>query len=206
MEFKLLIALVSATILTACGGGGSGDTPGSGTTQTTPEPKELVYKFKDAPFEPELYNLGAPSGEESVFDPGDIIHLTWKVDIYYSDNSSTGFGESYLYDTSVYLSDDNQLQEASDLKLFDIECSFPTTSEHACGNDAYFQCKYAEGNANEVKCTSIPLDKTKGIKNLAVDTTVWLTAIPKDAFLIAKACLRDIPDMCIQTELPLQLR
>ncbi|MCG8611989.1 MAG: hypothetical protein MI864_15800 [Pseudomonadales bacterium] len=210
MKFTKLILLVSTSVfLSACGGGG-GDSS-SGEQQSTgnpdlPETRKLVFKFAENPLHPRAFNLAASTRqEENEFYPGDTISLIWDVDIYYTDNSTIGFGEQYLYDAEVYLSADDAFQETEDLKLFSIECSLPFTSQHACGDAASFQCVYAEDNQNIISCSSIPLGKEQGFSGLAVDTTEFLDVVLKPANVIFQACLRDEPDLCTEAIYPIQL-
>lgn len=206
---RFILLFSSICTLVACGGGGGGSS--SGTTQNPTnlnpvEPPELVFEYASEPLHPRAFNLAASTtGEENQFYPGDTISLIWDVDIYYTDNSTIGFGEQYLYDAEVYLSADDEIQGEVDLKLFSIECSIPSTSAHACGDAASFQCVYAEDNENTISCTSIPLGKPKGFADLAVDTTVFLDVIPKVANVIFRACLKDEPDMCTEAIYPIQL-
>lgn len=201
-RYLLLVSL--AVFLSACGGGGGGNS--SGTSQPSNlNPAELVFEFAPDPMHPKAFNLAASSREEeNQFYPGDTLSLIWNVDIYYTDNSTIGAGEQYLYDAGVYLSSDDVLQD-DDLKLFTIECSLPSTTQHACSDTASFQCVYAKDNQNTVSCMSIPLDKQEGFKDLTVDTTMFLDAIPKAANVIFQACLRDDPEECTEAIYPIQL-
>lgn len=209
MKFTKLILLVSTSaILSACGGGGGSSSGGAQSTgnSTAVEAADLVFEFAEDPLHPRAFNLASSTKQdENQFYPGDTISLIWDVDIYYTDNSTIGFDEQYLYDADVYLSADDVFQGAEDLKLFSIECSLPSTSQHACGDTASFQCVYAENNQNTISCTSIPLGKEQGFTDLTVDTTEFLDAIPKTANVIFQACLRDDPDLCTEAIFPIQL-
>ena len=48
----------------------------------------------------------------------------------------TTVGTTRADDTDVYLSNDTTLDAATDLKLFSVECSYPMSLEHACGETA----------------------------------------------------------------------
>lgn len=202
MHNKLLLTSLLLA-LTACGG--------SGGSSQTPEPDnnepELLVNYKTFPLEPKVFNVGASFGEENHFHPNDTISITWNMEIYYSDNTPISFEDEYIYDSSVYLSDDETIELDQDTKLFDIACFYPNeaSSEYACGEFAHFKCKYAENNLNQASCTSIPLDQPNGIKDSVVDITGFLNIIPKTANVIIKSCLRDDPLVCVESAMPIQL-
>src|SRR5690606_39132989 len=125
--------------------------------------------------------------------------------LFYSNNSTIRIGEQFLYDADIYLSVDETLQASKDLKLFSIECSFPSTVKHACGESASFQCVYAKDNQSTISCTSIPLNREKGIVDFTVDTGMFLDAIPKPVNVLFRACLRDQPEKCAESSYPMQL-
>ena len=205
---RILLLVSFASLLSACGGGGGGSSSNGLQTPSNlnpSEPPELVFEFAPEPMHPKAFNLAASSGEEeNHFSPGDTVSLIWNLDIYYTDNTTIGAGEQYLYDAKVYLSTDDQVQE-EDLKLFTIECSLPGTTQHACADTATYQCIYAQDNQSTLSCTSIPLNKLHGFTDLSVDTSSWLDVIPKAANVIFQACLRDEPETCTEAVYPIQL-
>lgn len=204
-KFLLLVSL--ASLLSACGGGGGSSTGGAQAPSNLNPivPPDLVFEFAPEPMHPKVFNLAVSSGEEdNHFSPGDTVSLIWNVDIYYTNNTTIGAGERYLYDANVYLSTDAQVQD-EDLKLFSIECSFPGTAQHACADSASIQCVYAPNNQNTLSCTSIPLNKLHGFKDLSVDSSSWLDLIPKTANVIFQACLREEPKECAEAFYPIQL-
>lgn len=199
---RVLFLVSAASVLAACGGGGGGSSDSQAPRESEPE---LVFEYAPAPLHPKAFNMAASTGEpEHHFAPGETLSLITNVDIYYSDNSAIAPGEQFLYDTSIYLSTDDQIQE-TDLRLFTIECSMPGTSVHACGETSHFRCVYAHDNANTMRCTSIPLSRTYGFTDLSVDTSAWLDTVPKAANVIFHACLRDQPDLCTDVAYPIQL-
>ena len=204
MKILTICILVSAFFLSSCGGGGVGSTTG-GNDGGADNP-ELIFEFAAPPLHARVFNLASFSADtENHFNPGETISLIWDKDLYFSDEPFLGLLDQYLYDSSVYLSNDTVLSEATDLKLFTVECSFPMTLEHACGETAHFQCLYAKDNANTISCTSIPLGRTKGFIDIIVDTAPFLDVVPKDAQVIIKSCLREDPSNCTEANYPLKL-
>lgn len=204
-----LTLATSISLLSGCGGGG-GSSSGGTTQPTNPgtnpdDSKQLVFEYAAQPLHPRAFNLSASSGEpENHFSPGDTLSLIWDIDMYYSDSTTLDEGERHLYDANVYLSTDDQIQD-EDLKLFNIECSVPATSQHSCSDVASFQCVYAMDNNNTMSCTSIPLSRPLGITDEVVDTSTWLATIPREANVIFQACLKDDPDKCVSATYPIQL-
>lgn len=206
MKIATICILASAFFLSSCGGGGAGSSSSDGTNGGDDNP-DLIFEFAGPPLHARVFNLASFSAEtENHFNPGETISLIWDMDLYFSgDNPFLGLLDQYLYDSSVYLSNDTSLDEATDLKLFDVECSYPISLEHACGETAHFQCLYAKDNANTISCTSIPLGRTKGFIDIIVDTTTFLDVVPKDAHVIIKSCLREDPSNCAEANYPLKL-
>ena len=204
----LIIALTTSTLI-GCGGGGSGsgsETRPSSLPDEISEEKELVFEFSGAPLQPKVFNLAAFSDDQrNQFSPGDMISLTWKIDLYYDDLSVPEFNESFPYTASVYLSEDGIFQLEDDLELFTIQCVFPSSGETACGQFASFRCDYAPENRNEIACSSLPAGRTQGIDDLVVDTTRFLDVIPKTADLLIVTCFYDEPAKCDTHQLNLQL-
>ena len=191
------VLYVSLSTLVACGGG-SDSSVGTQNEDVSPgsEEPELVLAFDAEPLEPNVFNIAAT--EESLerdFNPGEQIRTSWFMTLGYSDGSELAEGEAHLYDASVYLSDDEVIDEL-DLKLLSIECSFPETSEHACGRFASFITTYSPNNENIFSTTSIPLSKSLGITDHQVDSTLFLDTIPKEANLIISVCLREETEKC----------
>ncbi|MBL4901013.1 MAG: hypothetical protein JKX76_15505 [Colwellia sp.] len=209
-NFKSVALASVVSLVSACGGGGGSSSGGPssaglGAGGSDSGSTELILEYASEPLQPRLFNLGTANSDfENHFSPGETLNITWNMELYYSDNSSIGLGEQHLYDASVYLSFDDNLQEALDLKLFDIECSIPGTSTHSCSNFGSFQCVYALDNANTISCLSIPLDKEVAITEPTVDTTDFLDSIPKSVSMILKACLREAPSTCTEETLPVQ--
>jgi len=205
MKIATICILVSAFFLTSCGGGGADSTTG-GNDGDGVNP-ELIFEFAAPPLHARVFNLASFSSDtENHFNPGETISLIWNKDLYFSgDNPFLGLLDQYLYDSSVYLSNDTALDEGTDLKLFTVECSYPMTLDHACGETAHFQCLYAKDNANTISCTSIPLGRINGFMDIIVDTTTFLGVIPKDAHVIIKSCLREDPSNCAEANYPLKL-
>ena len=205
MKTTISLILASAFFLTSCGGGGSGSTP-SNTNSNLDDNPDLIFEFAAPPLHPRVFNLASFSAEtENHFNPGETISLIYDTDLYFSDEPFLGLLDQYLYDTDVYLSNDTTLDAGTDLKLFSVECSYPMSLEHACGETAHFQCLYAKDNANTISCTSIPLGRTKGFMDVIVDTTTFIDVIPKDAHVIIKSCLREDPSNCAEANYPLKL-
>ena len=109
---------------------------------------------------------------------------------------------SYKYDASVYLSENSELEESKDLKLFDIECRIPPDSDHACGNRSAFVCTYASENNNTLDCASVPMNTEYSLRNAIIDMTSFLNNIPKNANFIYQVCLRNEPNLCDVAVLP----
>ncbi len=195
---RSLYLILACSTLVACGGGGSSSDSGSPARGEGPEEKELVFEFSDAPFEPTVFNIAAGTGDpQDHFSPNDTISITWKMDIYYDDQSAPEFNESFPYTAAVYLSEDGVFQQEDDLELFSISCMWPSDSDYACGQFASFACDYAPGNQNVISCTSIPLDRIQGIKDQTVDLTEFLNVIPKTAEVLFVACLdNDGEEIC----------
>lgn len=140
MKIATICILASAFFLSSCGGGGAGSSSSDGTNGGNDNP-DLVFEFAGSPLHARVFNLASFSAEtENHFNPGETISLIWDMDLYFSgDNPFLGLLDQYLYDSSVYLSNDTSLDEATDLKLFTVECSYPMTLDHACGETAHFQ-------------------------------------------------------------------
>lgn len=206
---RSLILVGASLLLTACGGGGGGG--GSTAVQSETDINggsgdELVFNFAPEPLQPRAFNLAAPTLEEQAqFQPGDTISLIWDADIEYANGKSIGSNESYRYDALVFLSADEETQLDEDLELFSVECSFPTQSEHACGNNAHFRCAYAEDNQASISCTSLPLNKPQGFSDQVVDTTPFIDFLPKPAHVIFEACLQEQPEKCARAVYAIQL-
>jgi hypothetical protein len=203
MESKSMKYIVKSALcfsfatLIGCGGGsgGSAEKPGLSEESESDEP-ELVLAFDNEPLGPDVFNiLASEESLEQDFNPGEQIRSSWFMTLRYSDDTDLAEGESHLYDAKVYLSSDNEIDEL-DLELFTIECSFPETSEHACGRFASFITVYAPSNENVFSTTSVPIGKTLGLSDFEVDSTLFLDTIPKETNLIISACLRDEPDKC----------
>lgn len=159
----------------------------------------------EAPLEPNVSNMDAFSeDQETNFALGDIINLTWKMELYYDDQSVPAFDEVFPYTAAVYLSEDGIFQLEEDVELFSIQCVFPSSNVTACGQWASFRCDYAPGNQNVLSCTSLPLDRSQGIEDRVVDLTQFLDVIPKTAELLIGSCLDD-HDKCDTARLGLQL-
>lgn len=166
--------------------------------------KVLILEFMPPPLEPIAFNLVAGQDEpKNHFSPGDTIYISWNTFLHYSDN--TDVEETMLYDAEVYLSDDEEIQTDVDLQLFSIECSYPETTNHACGYYGSIQCVYAEDNSNVISCTSVPFNKSLGISDLAVDSTSFIDAIPKVTNVLYRLCLRDYPENCAVSSVTIQL-
>lgn len=156
----------------------------------------LVLEFLGAPSAPNVFNISAAQKSlEQDFKPGEQIRTSWFLRVRHADGAMINAGESYLYDAQLYLSE-NETVDDQDLELFSIECSFPETVDHACGQFASFITDYAPGNANVFRTTSIPLSKSLGLDNFEVDSSAFLGVIPKDVQLIGVACLREKPATC----------
>lgn len=209
MKIRMLVVSVVLTALTACGGGGGGTaaTPDSPPpSSSSAAPKTLKFSFAEAPLQPRVFNLKSTDPtQDNWFYPGDTINLVWDADLFYSDGSSIGAGEKYTYDSKVYLSADDSIQEDIDVKLFEIECAIPSNSEYSCTDNASFQCVYAKDNLNKFSCTSIPLNKQHGIKDIEVDTTTFLTQIPVTKNIVIKNCIKEKPELCITKALSINL-
>ena len=193
-----------------CGGGGGKTSVTSinqiNSTVSSVPAKELMFQFAIDPLQPRVFNLKSTDTLLSGhFFPGDVLNIIWNINLYYSDNSTFGASEKYLYDAKVYLSNDRTLDQAGDLKLFSSECSIPGTAAYSCTENASFQCVYAMDNLNTFSCTSIPINKEKGFKDVVVDSSTFLTSIPKSANIIIKNCLKDNPDKCINVSVTIQL-
>lgn len=209
MKTKLLMVL-GAVLLASCGGGGGGGTtplPDSNIASSSSAPaKVLQFGFAGAPLQPRVFNLkSTESTQDHWFYPGDTISLVWDVDLHYSDGSSIGATEKYTYQSQVYLSADDEIQEDLDLKLFEIECAVPSNSNYSCTDNASFQCVYADDNLNKFSCTSIPINKLYGITNVEVDSSNFIKQIPTKLNAVVKNCLIEKPDMCITKSMPLEL-
>lgn len=207
MRIVTICILTSAFFLTSCGGGGAGSATDANNGTVDDGNPDLIFEFAAQPLHARVFNLASFSAEtENHFNPGETISLIWDKDLYFSgDNPFLGLLDQYLYDSSVYLSNDTALDEGTDLKLFTVECSYPMTLDHACGETAHFQCLYAKDNANTISCTSIPLGRINGFMDIIVDTTTFLDVIPKDAHVIIKSCLREDPSNCAEANYPLKL-
>jgi hypothetical protein len=225
MKYSKHLLLVSLTaVLAACvGGGGSGGTSGSVDVQeqNNNEP-ELKIDFSSTKTEPKVFNPRAfGSAEKNHFDPEDVIQMQYNISIYYTTNSEVDDADEgqqllnelleadtadgpILFDTTVYLSSDRSV-DGDSLKLFSTECGYPVSQQHACGEDSSFYCTYAEDNQNTLNCLSTPTDREKSFENLIIDTTPFLTTIPKTANVIYQACLREEPEKCVESVLPIQL-
>ena len=205
MKIATICILASAFFLTSCGGGGAGSSSTDGTNGGDDNP-DLIFEFAAPPLHARVFNLASFSADtENHFNPGETISLIWDKDLYFSDEPFLGLLDQYLYDSSVYLSNDTVIDEATDLKLFSVECSYPMSLEHACGETAHFQCLYAKDNANAISCTSIPLARTNGFMDIIVDTTTFIDVVPKDVHVIIKSCLREDPSNCAEANYPLKL-
>lgn len=204
MKTTATLILASAFFLTSCGSGGGGGSADSDGASVDPE---LIFEFASAPLEPRVFNLASSSAAtENHFNPDETISIIYDIDLYFSgDNPFLGLLDQYLYDTSVYFSSDTTLDEVTDLKLFTVECSFPMTTDHACGDTAHFQCVYAESGSQTISCTSIPLARTNGFTDLVVDTSSHIISVPMDAHIIYKSCLREDPTNCAEANYPLRL-
>lgn len=208
MKIRMLIVSVMLASLTACGGGGGAKaTPNtSHPSSSSAQSKTLTFSFADAPLQPRAFNLkSTDTTQDNWFYPGDAISIVWDADLFYSDGSSIEAGEKYTYDSKVYLSADDSIQEDIDIKLFEIKCAIPASSEYSCTDNASFQCVYAKDNLNKFSCTSIPLNKQYGIKDLEVDTTMFLTQIPVTTNIIIKNCIKEKPDLCLTKAVPINL-
>lgn len=203
-----LCLILACSTLVACGGGG-GSSSSSEPLVSPPdvEEKELVFEFSDAPFAPTVFNLAAGTGDpEDHFSPNDSISITWKMDVYYDDQSVPEFNEVFPYTATVYLSEDGIFQQEDDIELFSISCMWPSDSDYACGQFASFDCEYAPGNQNVISCTSIPFDRVQGIEDQTVDLTQYLNVIPKTSEVLFVACLDDEEeDVCTTHTDSLQL-
>ena len=207
MKTKQSLCLILAcSTLVACGGGGSSSSSGPSAPAPDVEERELVFEFSEAPLEPTVFNIAAGTGDpEDHFSPNDTISITWKMEVYYDDQSVPEFNESFPYTASVYLSEDGVFQQEDDLELFSISCMWPSDSDYACGQFASFDCDYAPGNQNVISCSSIPVGRTNGINDLTVDTSAFLNVIPKSADMLYVACLDEQPNKCTTFTVSLQL-
>jgi len=206
MKTTIFLILASAFFLTSCSSGGDGTTS-TGDDVLGDDNPSLIFAYATAPLQPVAVNLFSPDGvEENSFVPGDTITLMYFMTAQFSDGAFTGLGDQYLYDTSIYFSNDTTLDPGTDLKLFTVECSLPRLNQYVCGENASFSCVYAKDNANTLTCSSIDFPVPTAFKEVVIDTTEFLDAIPKDAHVIFKACLREDPTNCAQADYPIQLK
>lgn len=201
---KILITGI-ISILAACGGGGSSSSKAAGSDSGGSN-QTIVFEFDENISEPSVAWMGASDeATEHHFSPDQVISAWFDVKLRYSDNSL--LSDTRKYQANIYLSDDEILDEATDLQMIDITCQIPTSSDYACGQYASFQCAYA--NDLSLTCNSIPLGKLNGINDNVVDATPFLNVIPKIGYAIFKICLIDDDDgslsHCQEATDPIQL-
>lgn len=193
----LFFILVSTFFLISCGGGSQ--TPNTGGNNNP----ELIFEFDAPPLHAKIFNISAPSGTDNHFHPGDNITIFWHKKLYFSDGSSRGLLDQYLYDSSVYLSNNANLEETTDLKLFTAVCSIPSSTTYECSEWGNFTCLYAENNQNTISCQTTA--HNTGVTVTTVDTSTFIDMLPKDVHIIIKSCLREDPSNCTEANSPLKL-
>lgn len=194
---RSVLSVSIAAALTACGGGSGGsDDSQNVKSESEVEEPELVLAFDTEPLSPDVFNIGVPQESlEQTFNPGDQIRISWFMNLDYSDGTPLAEGETHLYDSTVYLSSDDAIDE-TDLELFTLECSMPVSENHACGKFASFITVYSPDNESIFSTSSIPPGTQIGLSDFEVDSTAWLDVIPKEANVIISACLREEPEKC----------
>ncbi len=83
------------------------------------------------------------------------------------------------YHIELYLSEDSQLSKSSDFNFFGQNCGSPSTVFN-CSSVGDFDCRFT--SENKISCGTI------NSANKEKDATNFMTALPKEAFIIIQAC------------------
>ena len=173
-KFLISLIVLMVALITGCGGSGS-------SIPTTPATQTTVLNAFD------LTGSDAPTNGvtpiNAAIDNG-AFRVEWNV------NSSDP------YHVDLYISDNNALDEITDIRIFNQNCG-SIALLYNCNAVGSFDCKFT--SENKMSCGTVtPTNPDK-------DLTSFLTTIPQSAFLFIKAC-NALFDSCKTSSIAIELQ
>ncbi len=147
-------------LIIACGGS---DSTSSGGGTIVVDEKTVINSFT-------VTGSAAPTGGVTPINAsvsGGNFTIDWDIE------------STPVYNFRLFVSNNNTYEVLDDPKIFALSCG-PVAATFNCNQTGHFDCHF--NSSNEMSCGVVAPG------NFAEDLTSFLTALPANVFLIARAC------------------